>query len=177
MFLYDNKKQLCIRYNPKVSSIKNNVQETKIETIGGQYPVFFKNGNILYKEFPISGLISIDIDNSGYFNIQNQTKTNTLLSRGSTTAPNDNETTTNNNLGKIFVKERNFKFEVLDWLTNGKPKVFKSPVEGNRIVRITNVSLAPEEKLGRMLHQFSCTAVEIDEYDLKNLEKYGLLSF
>ena len=39
--------------------------------------------------------------------------------------------------------ERNFKLKVLDWLTNGRPKLMRSPTEGNYIVRLTNVSLSP----------------------------------
>jgi hypothetical protein len=64
-FLYDGKKQLRIRFNPKVSSFKNNNLETKIETIGSKHPFILRNGSVSYKEFPISGLISylMDIDN------------------------------------------------------------------------------------------------------------------
>ena len=30
--------------------------------------------------------------------------------------------------------ERIFKLEVMEWLNNGKPKLFKSPTEGNIVV-------------------------------------------
>jgi hypothetical protein len=33
-----------------------------------------------------------------------------------------------------------------------------------------NVSLSPEDKLGRMLHTFSGTAYEIAEYSYENLD-------
>ena len=65
--------------------------------------------------------------------------------------------------------EREFKLEVLDWLNNGKPKVFRSPTEGNYIVRLMNISLTPEDRLGRMLHNFSCTAYEINDFSYINL--------
>jgi hypothetical protein len=58
MFLADGKRQLKIRFNPKVSSFKNDILEQKIDTIGSKYPFIFRNGNVYYKEFPISGLIS-----------------------------------------------------------------------------------------------------------------------
>lgn len=58
IFLSDNEKQLCIKLNPSISAFKNIIQEQKIETIGGQFPYFFRNGNIKYREIPISGLIS-----------------------------------------------------------------------------------------------------------------------
>jgi len=37
--------------------------------------------------------------------------------------------------------ERYFKLKVLDWLTNGEVKLFRSPGEGNYLVRILNVSM------------------------------------
>jgi hypothetical protein len=54
--------------------------------------------------------------------------------------------------------ERNFKLDVLEWLNNGKPKLFRSPTEGNYIVRLMHISLSPEYSLGRMIQAFSCTA-------------------
>jgi alkaline phosphatase len=44
-------KILNIEYNPKVSSFKTTLQEQKIDTIGGKYPIFQRNGNLAYKEF------------------------------------------------------------------------------------------------------------------------------
>ena len=65
-----------------------------------------------------------------------------------------------------FKNEREFKMAVLDWLNNGELKFFKSPGEGNYIVRLMNVSLSPNDTLGRMLHTFSCTAYEMKDYNL-----------
>jgi hypothetical protein len=63
----------------------------------------------------------------------------------------------------------------LDWLNNGKPKLFRSAAEGNYIVRLMNVSLSPNDTLGRMLHTFTATAYEIAEYNYDNLKKYGFI--
>jgi hypothetical protein len=38
-----------------------------------------------------------------------------------------------------------------------------------------NISLSPEEQLGRMLHNFSGTAYEIADYNYDNLVKYGIV--
>ena len=43
-FLYDGKRQLKIKFNPKVSSFKKDILETKIDTLGSKYPFIFKNG-------------------------------------------------------------------------------------------------------------------------------------
>jgi hypothetical protein len=39
-----------------------------------------------------------------------------------------------------------------------------------------NVSLKPVESLGRMLFEFSATAYEVLEFNLENLNEYGLIN-
>ena len=58
MFLYDGSRQLKIKYNPKVSTFKDTVLESKTDTIGGTYPYIFRNKAVQYKEFALSGLLS-----------------------------------------------------------------------------------------------------------------------
>ena len=60
----------------------------------------------------------------------------------------------NNLTSNNIAREREFKMKVLSWLTDGKPKLFRSPTEGNFIVRLMNTSLTPNDTLGRMLHTF-----------------------
>jgi hypothetical protein len=66
-YLFDGDRQLKIKYNPKVSSFKNTLLESKIDTIGSKHPFIFRNGNVNYKEFPISGLISYLSDENNLF--------------------------------------------------------------------------------------------------------------
>jgi hypothetical protein len=49
--------------NPKISSFKTHLLESKVDTMGSKFPFYFRNGNVDYKEFPISGLISYQMDN------------------------------------------------------------------------------------------------------------------
>ena len=159
-FLYDGNKQLKIKYNPKVSSLKINLLESKIDTIGSQYPYIFRNGNVYYREFPISGLISCLMDEENLFIDEEQ--------------PISYEKSTDL-IGENLYKERVFKTKVLEWLTNGEPKIFRSPTEGNFIVRLLNVSLTPTDQLGRMLHTFNCTAYEIADFTYKVLNEYNFI--
>jgi hypothetical protein len=39
-----------------------------------------------------------------------------------------------------------------------------------------NTSLSPNDTLGRMLHTFSSTAYEIDDYKFETLHKYGFIN-
>lgn len=174
MFLTDGDRQLKIQFNPKVTSFKNTLFEAKIDTIGGKYPFFFRNGNTSYKEFPISGLISMLMDPNETFMKGIQFKSEFRDSTPST-SKTITDTKTSDLTGDNIRREREFKIEVLKWLTNGKPKLFRSPSEGSYIVRLMNVSLVPNDTLGRMLHTFSCTAYEIDDYNFENLRKYGMM--
>lgn len=171
-FLYDGKRQLRIRYNPKVSSFKKDVLETKTDTIGGKFPFIFRNGSVSYKEFPISGLIS-RLENE-CFDLGPSEPT---PKRESTVSSGSADSYSLTDLSDENIRaERQFKMEVLDFLTDGKPKLFRSPTEGNYLVRLMDTSLTPEDTLGRMLHTFSCTAYEIGECDYDTLLSYGIIS-
>lgn len=274
-FLYDGKRQLKIKFNPKISSFKKDVLETKVDTLGSKYPFIFKNGQVEYKEFPISGLISYLSDEENLFsdynymdNPQREKNDQNLLSLVKI-IPNQNDFYEDDNYTSYFVKtitslkqnyvflgledyinyvrtgkcdepnetiknivlfitdlrdkkqfnnikqllnellktknrlyenlhkkeikkkeiksfstnliseniclERQFKLEVLDWLTNGEPKLFKSPNEGNYIVRLLNVSLTPNDQVGRMIHTFNATAYEVAEMSYDNLCKLNII--
>ena len=274
-FLYDGKRQLKIKFNPKISSFKKDVLETKIDTLGSKYPFIFKNGQVEYKEFPISGSVSYLSDEENLFldynhidNSQREKNDQNLLNLVKI-VPDQNDFYENDNYTSYFVKittpkkqnyrfleledyinyiktekynevneavknaalsitnlkdkkqfnnikqllsellktenrlyenlymqklkkkkfksfntnliseniylERQFKLEVLDWLTNGEPKLFKSPNEGNYIVRLLNVSLTPNDQVGRMIHTFNATAYEVADLSYDNLCKLNII--
>lgn len=174
-FLYDGQRQLKIRFNPKISSIKTTIQETKSNTIGSKYPFFYRNGRVGAKEFPISGLISYLMDENNKFIIEKD-KENELNRKATESGEKDVSSGKNIDLvSENIAKEREFKFKVLDWLDDGQPKLFRSPTEGNYLIRLTGNSLTPNDTLGRMLHTFSSTAVEIAEINYNNLLKYQML--
>lgn len=216
-FLYDGKRQLKIKYNPKVSSFKETLLESKTNTMGGKYPFFFRNGVVGYKEFPISGLISYQSDeeelfladdemfltstsdlyrehtlreqirsnNYNYFNEMLDANYAYELQKAYTKREDENSNEnqiirqhnrTTNLTNYNITAERIFKMKVLDFLNDGKPKLFRSPGEGNFIVRLMNSSLSPNDQLGRMLHTFSTTATEIDGYSYSKLNDYELIT-
>lgn len=173
-YLSDAKKQLKIAFNPKVSSFKNNLLETKMETIGSKYPFIFRNGQVHYKEFSISGLLSLLSDPTERFSSLRDA-TDVELKRFSTPGAGSSKKSGSDLNSENIYNERLFKMEVLEWLNDGQPKIFRSPTEGNFIVRLMNVSLAPNDTLGRMLHTFSCTAYQIADWNFSNLMKYNLV--
>ena len=159
-FLYDGNKQLNIKYNPKIASFKADILETKIDTIGSKHPFIFRNGRVYYREFPISGLISYYTDEEKLFLSDEE-----FIIKEKTT----------NLISENLAQERTFKMKVYEWLTNGEPKLFRSPSEGNFIVRLMNVSMTPNDSLGRMLHTFNATAYEIAEFNYQNLSNFGFI--
>ena len=216
-FLYDGKRQLKIKYNPKVSSFKDTILEQKTNTLGGKYPFFFRNGNVRYKEFPISGLISYlsdeeelfltnndllledlngltrehtlkeGIKSSDYDYFNNMLDANIAYKLQEEYKKRERENSQENQIARKkdrttnltdynIVAERIFKMKVLDFLNDGKPKLFRSPGEGNYIVRLMNSSLSPDGKLSRMIHTFSTTATEIDDFNYQKLNEYDLIS-
>ena len=153
MFLCDADKQLKLRFNPQVSSFKTTIQEQKIETIGNKYPRIFRNGAVGYKEFPINGMLARELDNKGDFWSEENEDPNREGTASSYSGSYSE--------AREYMAERVFKNRVLDWLNNGKPKLFKSPQEGMFIVQIMGASMAPIDTLGRKFHNVSMTAVEI----------------
>lgn len=173
-FLFDGQRQLRIRFNPKISSFKSTILESKVDTIGGKYPFIFRNGNVEYKEFPISGLLSLIGDpNERFFT---GVQKNLYLSREEASQANNNYELDTWLTADNLRREREFKMAALKWLTNGEPKLFRSPAEGNFIVRLLNTSLTPNDTVGRMLHSFSCTAYEIADYSFENLSYYNFIT-
>ena len=175
IFTYDGERQLKVRYNPKVTSFKNDYLEQKIDTIGNQFPYFFRNGNTKYKEFPVSGLLSYLEDNAEEFLTDEELGLEKFpIQRDRTASERD--------LGRLHLRttsyedysvhaEKIFKNFTLDWLGNGSPKIFKSSTEGVFVVRFMNSSLAPDDKLSRLVHTFTATAYEVANYDYLDLQK------
>lgn len=70
--------------------------------------------------------------------------------------------------------ERKFRDRVMEWLTDGKPKLFRSETEGNMIVVLSGVGFTPLRD-DRLVYTMSATLTEIAEYNLRNLRLYGLI--
>lgn len=193
-YLYRDGIQLRMSYNQRVSSFKHTVLSSKQDTLGDKYPYIAKNGYAYYAEFPISGTISFQSDDDqtffqlktdGYYykdqlvipvnkfdRYQNQV-------RGPGDAPFIDDTKhlrINSNLihDNIFV-ERKFREKVEEFLNDYQCKLYRSPTEGNIAVVLMNISLTPNETLGRLIFDFSATAYEIMDNTLENLNTYGVI--
>jgi hypothetical protein len=71
--------------------------------------------------------------------------------------------------------ERRFREEAMAWLNDGEPKLFRSMAEGNMIVMLTDVTLTPNNDVGRRTYNFTATAYEVgDGYSLDELDALGV---
>ena len=175
VYLSTKDKQLKVRFNPSINSFKRNISETKIETIGSKYPFIRRNNSINYAEFPISGLISFQMDEDNLFAIKEELYLNKQIAKkynGYNTETLEDWPITEAN---DFVYEKLFRDRVMDFLMDSKVKLFRSSTEGNILVRLNNISFTPNEQLGRMIWSFSATATEIDEDTVDNYDLYGII--
>ena len=169
IFLTTADKQLKIKFNPSVSSLKRNINEVKTDTIGSKYPYIRRNGNMDYITFPIGGLISSEMDEQSNFISKEEIYGD---SKDYYEQYNDYYDIKSN---ADVVYERAFRKEVSDFLHSGKTMLFRSATEGNFLIRITDISLSPDTALGRRLWSFSGTATEVAECTIENYEEYGII--
>lgn len=198
-------KQFSILYNYSISSMKPVVNRAKIDTLGGQYPKFAENAILNYKQFSIKGLISAEGDpyqeflrkNSvysgnmrGYYNAYKTNENIRDMVRNdfanyekignnqypSTSMPTDSTSsyymsTTQND----WMWEREFREELIKWLNDGEPKLYRSMPEGALVVMLTDISLTPTSGMDRFIWDFSATMYEIaDATSLDTLDSLGI---
>lgn len=149
-YLVSNNKQLNIKFDNKISSFKYVTSETKFEPLDSVFPFITKNGRLLYRSFPMSCTISMNLDDKELFMKKN-------------TSDIDN-----------YAKERLFRELVFEFLHKNKYFLFKSPTEGNIIVKLMDINFTPNETLDRLIYTLNCNALECYEYNSKNIIELGI---
>ena len=193
--LENTTQQLKLKFNTTVSSFATTVLEEKTETIGSKYPYIARNGNTYYRTFPIAGLITQFMDEGGYFatrddiyssskdlidafNESRRNYINSFMKHDET--DNEIEEGVSGQDSLLYDEmydysyERDFREKVMAFLYEDKVRLFKSPTEGNILVRLMEITFTPHDELGRLVYDFSATAVEVDDCTTENLAKYGI---
>lgn len=168
--LGQNDQQLKLNFDNTMGSFKHQIAESKIETIGSKYPFIARNAVMGYCTFPINGLISFWMDENKTF-LQNGKLD--IYGYKDIVDKYEQYNLDRNILQRDFTFERDFRQMVLDFLLDGKPKLFKSPTEGNIIVRLMDVNCTPNQSLDRLIYSFTSNANEIDDDTMSNYLKYG----
>lgn len=166
-------RQINIKFNYNISSLKPVVNRQKIDTLGGRYPIFAENAIMNYKQFSISGLISTQEDEDGLFLTKREyfgeeAENYTIYEENEY---RDEYTIENYN----YFWERGFREELVKWLNDGEPKLYRSMTEGLMVVMLTDINLTPNKTLSRRLYDFTATVYEIaDGNSLDNLNTLGI---
>lgn len=157
--LMDSDKILPLCFNEKITNVKYNYADTFTTTLGSAYPFARRNGSQCYRTFNIEAMIAFESDEMNEF-----------------MSWTDNQFAELNldeyNLARL--KQRMYRDAVIDFLHNGKVKLFSSFQEGNMLVRLSNISLTPNPQLDRNIWTFSALATEVAEATQNNYTKYGL---
>lgn len=161
-------RQLKVMFDPNVSSFNYTISENKTDTIGGKYPFIRRNAGVKYRTIPLSGTIYSLADEDNLFTSKEEIYGSQMQSYI------DYNTLNNVNIYQDFVYERKFRDKVIEFLYEDDIKIYRSTPEGNLLVRLMNVTLTPEQRLGRMIYKFSCNAVEIADFNLENIDKFNL---
>lgn len=180
----------CLRvmFDSNVSSYSHQIAESKINTIGSKYPYIKRNGDMYYREFSISGLISYQMDEYGYdFYPKKDSKaldSNAHLEIAGSgdenlfILENDNFLAgyelDSQSIVDETLRERAFREKVMEFLYNDEVKLWKSASEGCILVRLTGITLTPNQSLGRRIYSFSATASEVADFSCKNCDLYGV---
>jgi hypothetical protein len=167
-YLSANGKHLKLKFDNQISSFQHTISETKTDTIGSQFPYIRRNGNMNYRQFPITGLITSFCDEQELFTSKDE------IYGESKNLYKEYNSEQNISDYRDFIYEKKFRDKVLDFLYEDSVKLFRSTTEGNILVKLMDVTLTPNQTLGRMLYSFSANAYEIDESNLVNYNKYNI---
>lgn len=169
IFLSAEDKQLKIVFNPQITNFSIKTSDNLIETIGSQYPYIRREGNIYYKTFTLSGLITHIMDaNNIFFKPSEQ-----IMYQSKSAELYDNYNKQHGiGIFNDYIKQRQFRNKVIEFLYADNIKLFRSLTEGNLLIRLMNISLTPNTTLGRLIYSFSCTAYEVDKNEYERYIKH-----
>ena len=168
--LGQDNQQLKLQFNNTMSSFKHQIYDSKKDTIGSQYPFISRNAAVNYKTFPIGAMISFNMDENNTF-LHNGKKD--IYNYDNVVQLYEDYALETGRRMYDYTYERDFRKLVLDFLQDGKPKLFKSPTEGNVIVRLMDINCTPTQSLDRMTYSLTATANEIDDNTMTNYIRYG----
>lgn len=187
-----------MQHNATVSSFQYTVVESKTDTLGGKYPFIRRNGDTYYRQFSLSGLITHFNEND----YPDEYMADNLIHNASNSDGSplmedyfnrrirervvDNNENLKNKYDKYYYSdktlngytdyllEREYRDDVTEFFYENKVRLFRSPTEGNILVKLMNISLSPNEQIKRRVYSIQCTAFETDENTVENCIKYGI---
>lgn len=165
-----NGQQLKVTYDLAIDNLSYFQNIQKIDTIGSKYPFIRQNSAGHYRTLDIKGLITFLSDEDNVFIDDNELFiNNTIKELYDVYNAGQNITDYNN-----YIKEREFREAVMDFLLKDDVKLFRSTTEGNILVKLLDVKFSPKQELGRYIYDFSATLIECGECSIQNYAKYKI---
>lgn len=194
----DAQNRYKLKHNATISNFQYTVMESKTDTLGGKYPFIRRNGDTYYRQFSVSGLITHFNENDypeeylaenirrtasnsngeepieSYFDRRVKER---VAKNNSTLKDRYDEYYYNNsqlNGYTDYLLEREYRDDVTDFFYEDKIRLFRSPTEGNILVKLMNISLTPNEQIKRRVSAIQCTAYEIDDFSVEKCVEYKI---
>lgn len=187
-----------IKHNPSISSFQYTVTESKTDTLGGKYPFIRRNGDTYYRQFALAGMITHFNENDypdeymaenikrtasntngeapleDYFN--KRIKERVANNDAALKSKYDEYYYSKNYLNGYtdYLVEKGYRDDITDYLYQNKVRLFRSPTEGNILVKLMNITLTPNGQLDRRIYSMQCTAYEVDTFSIENCIKYHI---
>lgn len=194
----DAQNRYKLKHNATISNFQYTVMESKTDTLGGKYPFIRRNGDTYYRQFSVSGLITHFNENDypEEYSAENirRTASNSngeepvesyfdrrvkeRVAKNNSTLKNryDEYYYNNSQLNGYtdYLLEREYRDDVTDFFYEDKIRLFRSPTEGNILVKLMNITLSPNEQIKRRVSSIQCTAYEIDNYSVEKCVEYKI---
>ena len=173
VFLNSQGKQLKLRYDSRLTSYKRVTMENKTEPLGSIYPFVRKNSATNYKQFSLNGLITFHTDESEIFITEKE------LYGGQEAVTKYHNYNIEDRIHEYndYIKEREFREKVLDFLYSGKVFLLRTITEGLILVRLTDINVTPNQSLNNYICNFTATVTEIGECTPENYYKYKVFPY
>lgn len=166
--LTDKNSSFVLNLNPSITNYKYVVQESITNTLGFAFPFVRRSGNTKYRQFNIGGTICGYGDQDGMLLTSNSVYS--LLGQSFF----DQYKLANRIMPwNDYIFEKQYRDKAIEFLMDGKPKIFKSFTEGNMIVALTAISFTPNKQLANNIYDFTATVTEIAGFTIENCKKYN----
>ena len=162
-----NNQQLKLMFDNNMSNFRYQVADSRLDPLGSRYTNIQRNAATYYRTFPLNGLISFWMDENYLF-----CNKKVIYDYEDVVELYEKYNEDNNITQYDYIYERDFREKVLEFLQDGEFKLFKSPTEGNIIIRLMDVNCIPNQSLDRMIYSFSANAYEMDKPTMENYLKY-----
>ncbi len=192
-YIYRDGIQICLQFDQTMTTFKHTTLRAKQDVIGDKYAHLVQNGHAYYAEFPVNGLITFHMDddqtfftvgNDGfYYKDELVIPIDKFADLGYKRGQNGDQikieqtpTISFDLIDDNIYVERKFREKAEEFLNDFNYKLYRSPTEGNIVIGLMNMSMTPNQQLGRMIYSFTATAYEVLENTVDNLNEYGIIN-